>query len=59
MGGLGKLHFYIERNGDDSDQLPSAHTCFNHVLIPNYGTKEKLKAKLLLAIGNSEGFGLI
>ena len=39
-------------------RLPSAHTCFNHVLLPDYSSKDKMKEKLLKAIVNSEGFGL-
>jgi ubiquitin-protein ligase E3 A len=57
--GLGSVRLYIGRHGEDSDRLPSAHTCFNHLLIPEYSTKEKLKQKLLLAITNAEGFGLM
>jgi hypothetical protein len=59
VGGLGKLAFYIEKKGDDSDLLPEAHTCFNHLVIPQYSSKERLKEKLTLAISNSEGFGII
>ena len=50
INGLGTVRLYIGRQGEDSDKLPSAHTCFNHLLIPEYATKEKLKQKLLLAI---------
>lgn len=57
--GLGKLNFVISRQGPDSDRLPSAHTCFNHLLLPEYTTKEKLQKLLLLAIENSKGFGLL
>jgi ubiquitin-protein ligase E3 A len=57
--GLGSVRIYVGRMGEDSDRLPSAHTCFNHLLIPEYPDKEKLKQKLLLAITNSEGFGLM
>jgi ubiquitin-protein ligase E3 A len=57
--GLGSLPIYIGRHGDEDERLPSAHTCFNHLLIPEYSSKEKLKVKLELAIENSEGFGLI
>ena len=32
--GLGNLNFVISRNGTDEDRLPSAHTCFNHLLLP-------------------------
>ena len=53
------MPFVIMKHGEDSDQLPSAHTCFNHLLLPNYSTREKLKEKLLIAIINSEGFGLL
>ncbi len=42
----------------DSELLPSAHTCFNILLLPHYSNKEKLKDKLTKSIGNSEGFGL-
>jgi ubiquitin-protein ligase E3 A len=50
VGGLGKLVFYLERQGGDAELLPEAHTCFNHLIIPEYATKEKLKEKMLLAI---------
>jgi ubiquitin-protein ligase E3 A len=36
VGGLGTLKFIIQRNGDDTDRLPTAHTCFNVLMIPNY-----------------------
>jgi len=58
IGGLGKLQLVISKNGTDSDKLPTAHTCFNHLLLPDYGSKQKLTEKLLTAIQNSEGFGL-
>jgi ubiquitin-protein ligase E3 A len=59
IGGLGKLTFVITRHGPDSDRLPSAHTCFNHLLLPEYNTKDKLKDRLLASINNAEGFGLM
>jgi len=59
IGGLGKLPFVITRHGSDSERLPSAHTCFNHLLLPEYSTKEKLREKLLAAISNAEGFGML
>lgn len=57
--GLGNLTFVISRAGPDSDSLPSAHTCFNHLLIPDYSSKAKLEEKLRVAIRNSKGFGLL
>ena len=59
VGGLADMAFFIMKHGEDGDQLPSAHTCFNHLLLPPYNSKEKLKEKLLLAISNAEGFGLL
>lgn len=59
INGLGSLVIIISRFGPDSDKLPCAHTCFNHLLLPDYGNKEKLKRLLLIAISNSEGFGMI
>eukprot|EP00667_Euglena_gracilis_P004148 EG_transcript_4168 len=57
--GLGSMLFVIVRNGDDSEMLPTSHTCFNHLLLPEYASKEKLKEKLMLAISNCTGFGLM
>lgn len=59
IGGMSKLHFIIARNGADSDKLPTAHTCFNVLLLPEYSTKEKLRERLLKAISYSKGFGLL
>ena len=59
IGGLAKMNFVISRNGPDSDRLPTAHTCFNVLLLCEYRSKEKLRERLLTAIQNAEGFGLI
>jgi ubiquitin-protein ligase E3 A len=58
IGGLSKLKLILARNGPDSDRLPTSHTCFNHLLLPEYSSKEKLRDYLLKAISNAEGFGL-
>jgi hypothetical protein len=47
-----------QRDGPDSNRLPTSHTCFNSLLLPSYRSKEKLADRLKLAILNSEGFGL-
>ena len=39
--------------------LPVAHTCFNLLDLPKYSTKETMKEKLLQAIQQTEGFGLV
>jgi ubiquitin-protein ligase E3 A len=51
--------FVISRNGDEDSRLPTAHTCFNHLLLPAYSNREVLRARLLLALENAEGFGLM
>ena len=56
--GLSSLPFCIQRNGPASERLPTAHTCFNVLLLPEYGSKATLERCLRLAIDNSEGFGL-
>lgn len=56
--GLGELGFVIVRNGDDDKRLPTAHTCFNHLLLPRYSSKEVMRERLLTAINNCMGFGL-
>ncbi|KAK4883149.1 hypothetical protein RN001_006468 [Aquatica leii] len=59
LGGLSKLKLVIARNGPDSDRLPTAHTCFNVLLLPEYVSKEKLKDRLVKAINYSKGFGML
>jgi ubiquitin-protein ligase E3 A len=56
--GLGSMEFVVAKNGNDSDRLPTAHTCYNYLLIPRYNSKEKLRDRLLTAIQNFQGFGL-
>ena len=59
-------HFYNRkmfhcdfRAGPDSQQLPTAHTCFNTLIVPDYGDDyEKLSHRLGRAIIECEGFGL-
>jgi hypothetical protein len=59
IGGLGAMPFKIQRAGPDSMQLPTSHTCFNTLLVPDYGDSyEKLKDRLGRAIVECEGFGL-
>lgn len=58
VGGLSKLKLVIARHGTDSERLPTAHTCFNVLLLPEYSSKEKLADRLLKAINYSKGFGM-
>ncbi|XP_003391899.1 PREDICTED: ubiquitin-protein ligase E3A-like, partial [Amphimedon queenslandica] len=59
VGGLSNLKLVIVKNGPDSDRLPTAHTCFNALLLCEYSSKEKLKERLLTAIRNGKGFGML
>lgn len=59
LRGLGKVQFVLQRNGPDTDRLPSALTCFGRLLLPEYSSREKLQEKLLTAIQNAKGFGLV
>lgn len=60
LGGLSRLKsFTVTRIPGDSDRLPSAHTCFNTLLLPQYSSLDKLESKLRLAIKHHQGFGLI
>ncbi|XAR48483.1 Ubiquitin--protein ligase [Bertholletia excelsa] len=58
QGISGSQKFQIHKAYGSSDHLPSAHTCFNQLDLPDYPSKQHLEERLLLAIheGN-EGFG--
>jgi ubiquitin-protein ligase E3 A len=57
--GLAEINLVVMLQGLDDERLPSAHTCFNHLILPQFSTKEQLRKKLLQAIENHEGFGLM
>ena len=56
--GIGSVPFLIQRSGPDSDRLPTASTCYNTLLLPEYMTVDKLQKKLETAIEHYHGFGL-
>ncbi|KAK2981039.1 hypothetical protein RJ640_005931 [Escallonia rubra] len=58
QGISGSQKFQIHKAYGSADHLPSAHTCFNQLDLPEYPSKQHLEERLLLAIheGN-EGFG--
>eukprot|EP00929_Paragymnodinium_shiwhaense_P034741 TRINITY_DN18867_c0_g1_i1.p1 TRINITY_DN18867_c0_g1~~TRINITY_DN18867_c0_g1_i1.p1 ORF type:complete len:1329 (-),score=281.95 TRINITY_DN18867_c0_g1_i1:290-4276(-) len=59
IGGLERLKLKIQRNdGEPTCRLPTAHTCFNLLMLPEYESAEKLKRLLIAAIENADGFGL-
>eukprot|EP00008_Paramoeba_atlantica_P001476 CAMPEP_0201503990 /NCGR_PEP_ID=MMETSP0151_2-20130828/84960_1 /ASSEMBLY_ACC=CAM_ASM_000257 /TAXON_ID=200890 /ORGANISM="Paramoeba atlantica, Strain 621/1 / CCAP 1560/9" /LENGTH=633 /DNA_ID=CAMNT_0047897691 /DNA_START=1723 /DNA_END=3624 /DNA_ORIENTATION=- len=59
IGGLQNLNFVIVKHGDEDERLPQSHTCFNVLLLPDYSSKEVLRSRLISAIENSEGFGML
>ncbi|KAG7953992.1 hypothetical protein I3843_12G138000 [Carya illinoinensis] len=58
QGISGPQRFQIHKAYGAPDRLPSAHTCFNQLDLPEYTSKEQLQERLLLAIHEAnEGFG--
>ncbi|XWS09652.1 hypothetical protein CRYUN_Cryun39dG0007800 [Craigia yunnanensis] len=58
QGISGPQRFQIHKAYGTPERLPSAHTCFNQLDLPEYSSKEQLQERLLLAIHEaSEGFG--
>lgn len=58
QGISGSQKFQIHMAYGSPDHLPSAHTCFNQLDLPEYPSKEHLEERLLLAIHEAnEGFG--
>ncbi|CAL4099631.1 unnamed protein product, partial [Meganyctiphanes norvegica] len=49
----------IIQSTSDTNYLPVAHTCVTQLDLPTFNTKSKLKYKLVQAIQQSEGFGLV
>jgi hypothetical protein len=58
IGGLQNLNLIIVFQ-PDSDRVPSAHTCFNHLVLPAYTTEEKMHRMIHVALSNDSGFGLL
>ena len=59
MGMRGPQKFSIHR-AYGSDRLPTAHTCFNQLDLPEYKDEAQLREKLIKAVTEAhEGFGFI
>ncbi|NWU60018.1 UBE3A ligase, partial [Dromas ardeola] len=65
---VGALYFFACTSGVPKSEfilscfphrLPTSHTCFNVLLLPEYSSKEKLKERLLKAITYAKGFGML
>jgi len=58
VNGLKSLNFVIVRErANDDRRLPSSHTCFNRLDVPEYSSKAALQRGLETAIANATGFG--
>ncbi|TPX56315.1 hypothetical protein SpCBS45565_g08434 [Spizellomyces sp. 'palustris'] len=58
QGANGVQKFQIHKDFSSADRLPSAHTCFNQLDLPQYESYEQLRSNLLLAISEGgTGFG--
>ncbi|RKP02374.1 hypothetical protein CXG81DRAFT_10844 [Caulochytrium protostelioides] len=59
QGSSGVQKFNIHKDFSSTLRLPSAHTCFNQVDLPEYNSYEQLRSQLLTAISEcGTGFGL-
>lgn len=58
VNGIESIPFKIER-GADPNMLPTSHTCFGMLRLPEYANREELKRKLNIALDHTEGFGII
>ena len=55
----GNQRFSIHKAYGGDNSLPSAHTCFNQLDLPEYSSEANLRSKLVMAIREGgEGFGL-
>lgn len=58
IGGLKNLKFVVQKHANQT-HLPTAHTCFNVLLLPEYDNIEVLEKNIQLILKNNQGFGLI
>ncbi|KAI9708638.1 MAG: hypothetical protein M1820_003856 [Bogoriella megaspora] len=58
MGAPAKMTFILQRNGPDSENVPTSSTCFSRLLMPEYSSAEKMKQKLAVALEHTQGFAL-
>ncbi|KAG1159830.1 hypothetical protein G6F37_004533 [Rhizopus arrhizus] len=60
QGSNGLQKFQIHKEFSDINRLPSAHTCFNQIDLPQYQNYEDLRRNLFKAISEcSTGFGFV
>lgn len=54
--GVEALVFVVQRAGDEDGRLPTSHTCFGRLLLPEYSGKEVLARQLRRAVWETRGF---
>ena len=61
VNGLKSMKFWIVKDTENAndEKLPTSHTCFNQLLIPDYSRKEIVRSKLITAVENATGFGMV
>ncbi|KKA29841.1 hypothetical protein TD95_000420 [Thielaviopsis punctulata] len=60
VGGMKNIQFSLQKNGEEdgpTPRLPTAYTCYGTMLLPSYKDRASLKARLLMALDNAQGFG--
>ena len=56
-GYAGERHrFTLSKVYHEYPSLPTAHTCFNTLNIPNYTSESQLRERMLYAFNNAAGF---
>ena len=59
LGGLEQVSITISKTSAGRDSLLTAHTCFNYLFLPDYGSIEIMRKMILMSIENFQGFGLM
>ena len=52
------MNFKITFSGPDCDRFPVSHTCFNELCVYGYSSRQKFIDKMVMAMNESEGFGI-
>lgn len=56
--GISNMNFKITFSGPDCDRFPVSHTCFNELCVYGYSSRQKFIDKIVMAMNESEGFGI-
>ncbi|KAG5354674.1 putative E3 ubiquitin-protein ligase HUL4 [Yarrowia sp. B02] len=56
--GISNMNFKITFSGPDCDRFPVSHTCFNELCVYGYSSRQKFVDKMVMAMNESEGFGI-